>query len=64
MEKRFLNVRELAEYLGIKRHTIYTWVSMKRIPYVKMGGRVMFDMRDVEKWIKERKVEVSNIHRR
>lgn len=62
-KKRFLSVKELAEYLGIKHPTIYSWVSMKRIPYVKMGGRVMFDLRDIEKWIQERKVEVHKIWR-
>lgn len=62
-KKRFLSVRKLAEYLGIKHQTIYSWVSMKKIPYVKMGRRVMFDLRDIEKWIQDRKVEVHEIWR-
>ena len=57
LEKRFIGVKELAEYLGIKDKTVYTWVHMRKIPYVKMGGLVKFDLKKIEKWVKEREVE-------
>jgi len=63
MEKRYLSVRELSEYLGVPRHTIYCWTSMRKIPFVKMGKSVRFDIKAIEKWIKENSVEVSEIHR-
>ncbi|HAM39539.1 MAG TPA: hypothetical protein DCP53_09145 [Elusimicrobia bacterium] len=37
MEKRFLNMTETAEYLGIKKSTLYDWVYMRKIPFVKCG---------------------------
>lgn len=64
MEKRFMNIKELSEYLNVSKHTIYSWVSMKRIPHLKIGGTLRFDIREIESWLKERKVEVSNIHRK
>lgn len=54
---RFWNKRGLSQYLGISIHTIDAWVSQKRIPFVKLGGRkVLFDKKEIEKWIDEQKV--------
>lgn len=58
MEKRFIGVKDLSEYLSISRHTVYYWVQIRKIPYVKMGKIVRFDLREIEAWIKERKVKV------
>jgi len=56
MKKRLINKKELAEYLSLSVFTIDTWVSQNRIPYVKMGRRVLFDLDDVDKWIEQLKV--------
>lgn len=60
MEKRFLGIPELAEYLGIKQGTVYVWVCHKKIPYVKVGRLVKFDLRKIEKWLEEKSVAVYN----
>jgi excisionase family DNA binding protein len=55
--KSFCTKKELAEYLGISVYTIDSWVSERReIPFVKMGKKVMFDLRDVDDWIEKKKV--------
>lgn len=51
--KRLINVKELAEYLGISPNTIRSWVWLRKINFVKCGRLVKFDIRDVNKWIKE-----------
>lgn len=58
IEKRFIGVSECAEYLGVKTATLYAWTYEKRIPYVKMGRLVKFDLKELEGWIKDRKVKV------
>jgi len=58
MERRLLGVDELAEYLGVKKWTLYTWVSQRRIPFVKCGRLTKFDLRDIDKWIETNRVEV------
>jgi len=57
MEKRFVGVKEIAEYLGVSIHTIYYWTCLKKIPYVKMGKLLKFDLREIEGWIKERRIQ-------
>ena len=59
MKKRLVDVNELAEYLGnVKVGTIYSWVSQKRIPYIKVGALLRFDLEAIDKWIEEKAVEV------
>ncbi len=52
-----LDINHLSEKLTISVSTLYKWVSEKKIPYAKVGRRVMFDERDIEKWFNEKKVK-------
>ena len=61
LEKRFIGVKECAEYLGIARATLYQWVNMKKIPYYKIGSFVKFDLKNLETWIQRRKVKTHPI---
>ena len=54
---RLLSVIEAAVYLGITKHTIYSWTSQKRIPYVKIGGRTMLLKEDLDGFISKNRVE-------
>ena len=60
MEK-LIGVKELAILLGLQVSTIYSWVNQGLLTYIKVGRLVKFDMRDVEKWLLEKKVEQKNI---
>ena len=54
MEKRLLNVEELAQYIHSTPATIYTWVSMKKIPdncRVGISRRLLFDKECIDRWI-------------
>ena len=55
--RRFLGTKEFAEYLGLPINTLRSWVWMRKIPYIKLGRTVKFDLRDIDEWIRERKVE-------
>lgn len=47
---RFWNKQQLAEYIGISIHTVNAWVSQKRVPFVKLGGRkVLFDKMETDR---------------
>lgn len=45
---------QVTEMFGIKRSTLYKWVSDGRITVVKAGGN-RFDSRDIELFIERRK---------
>lgn len=54
MEKRFLNTKETAVYLGLSEHTIRAWVKLGRLPFSKFGRAVRFDQRIIDKWVKDK----------
>ena len=54
IEKRLLNVEELAEYMGTTPKTIYSLKCKGEIPnncIVKRGKSLRFDILEVDKWI-------------
>lgn len=53
MEKRLIGVKEIEVYLGIPKGTIYNLVSQRRIPFVKIGRRTLFDLSEINRWITE-----------
>jgi len=53
-ENRLLSIPEVARFLGISQHTLYTMVSQRRIPSVKVGSRVLFDPVQLDQWIKQK----------
>ncbi len=60
MQKRLLTVKEASEYLGIKVNTLYSWVSQKKIDYIKMGRLTKFDIKVLDKYIENNTIEATN----
>jgi len=52
-----MNAQELSNMLGISVNTAYSWVSQRKIPFVKCGRLTKFDVQKIEEWIKENSVE-------
>jgi excisionase family DNA binding protein len=53
MEDRWLSVDEIAAYLGIKRDTVYAWISERSMPAHKIGRLWKFKKEEVDKWVRE-----------
>ncbi len=52
---RLMDVDELADYLKLKKQTIYNWLSDRKISGIKVGGVWRFDRREVAAWLRSRK---------
>ena len=53
-ERRLMNVDGLATYLSLPKATIYSWVSMRKIPekaIVRLGRSLKFDIKEIEAWL-------------
>lgn len=50
MDKKYLDVKEACEFLGISRPTLYR-LKEEGLPYFKLRGSLRFDKADLEKWI-------------
>jgi len=55
MAERWLSVEEIAEHLGVKKDTIYKWVRTTDIPFHKIGRLVKFQIKEVDKWVRDGK---------
>ncbi len=47
--KRYANIKEVAEYTSLPIKTLYEWASIGKIPSIKLGRRVLFDLQDIDK---------------
>ena len=51
-----MSVKDAAGYTGLSPYTIYTMVNQRRIPFVKVGRLVKFDLDLLDRWIKQNTV--------
>ncbi len=52
-----LSVNEVATDLGISPFTVQRWVAERKIAFFKVGGRIVFDRRDIEALLARSRVE-------
>ena len=62
MEKRLYDKPEIAEYLCLSKDTISKWVQRDRIPFVKLGKSLRFDIIKINTWLKDN--ECAHIKRK
>jgi excisionase family DNA binding protein len=51
MGEKWLNADEVADYVKIAKGTIYNYVNVGRIPFVKVGARVLFCKEEIDRWL-------------
>jgi excisionase family DNA binding protein len=56
IDRRLLTIQEVATYTGLAVSTLYTMVSQRRIPFVKMGRLTKFDRLILDAWIEKNSV--------
>lgn len=56
MIEPMVNVKRAAELLGVQPGTLGQWRHHKRheLPYIKVGGRVMYRVRDLQAFLDSR----------
>jgi excisionase family DNA binding protein len=53
-ENDFLTVSELCEWLRLGKSTIYSLVQKNEIPYIKVGGKILFERAKIKVWIEHK----------
>lgn len=59
MDDRWLNVDEIAEYLGVSRDTVYSWIGGRQMPAHKVGRLWKFKKEEVDSWVRAGHAEGS-----
>lgn len=52
MDNRWLSVADIAEYLGVKKDTVYKWLSKRTIPAHKVGRLWKLKKDEVDEWVR------------
>jgi len=58
LSQGFLNIRQVADYLGIKVSTLYSLVEEKKIPHYRIGRQIRFKRSDIDAWMDNQKEEM------
>src|SRR5512139_522840 len=49
--RRLITAKEASQYLSLSTDTIYRMATLKKLPYLKIGDRVLFDVKALDHWI-------------
>ncbi len=47
--ERYVSVKTVSTYTSLPVNTLYEWAGTGRIPSIKIGRRVLFDLKDIDK---------------
>ena len=47
----FLTVKELSKWIKLSESHIYFLVNKRKIPFAKLGGKLLFDKQKIKQWI-------------
>ena len=47
--KRYVSIKEVSEYTSLPVKSLYELAATRRIPSIKFGGRVLFDLQDIDR---------------
>jgi excisionase family DNA binding protein len=47
-KKRYASIKEVSAYTTLAESTLYEWSAQGKIPSIKMGRRVLFDIQDID----------------
>jgi len=51
--RRLITAKEASQFLSLSTDTIYRMASLKKLPYLKIGDRVLFDVKALDQWIEK-----------
>lgn len=57
MTKKFLSLKETAEYLGISKSSAYKLSHKQIIPKYKPAGKIYFELDDINKYIEDSRIK-------
>ncbi len=53
--KRYINAKQLSVYTSIPIKTIYEWTGQGKIPSIKIGRKLLYDLHDVNQFMTSKK---------
>ena len=54
--EKWVNLEDIADYLGVSNDTIRGWVRQGKLPAYKVGKRYKFKYSEVDEWVRQGKI--------
>ncbi|MCE5237707.1 helix-turn-helix domain-containing protein [bacterium] len=51
MDRKYMNLDELKDFLGVNHQTVYNFRRLWGLPYIKIGSVVRYDRDEVIAWM-------------
>jgi excisionase family DNA binding protein len=51
-DTQLIDINELSSRLNIAKGTLYNWVYLRRIPFVKLGRALRFDPNEIDRIVR------------
>jgi excisionase family DNA binding protein len=58
MNTKYLCLEEVSKMLNLAKSTVYSYVGNNKIPYIKLGGKLLFNETDLTGWLDSKKQPV------
>ena len=55
--RRLITAKEASQYLSLSTDTVYRMASQKKLPYLRIGDRVLFDVKALDHWIEKHMIK-------
>jgi excisionase family DNA binding protein len=49
--RRLITAKEASQFLSLSTETVYRMAATKKLPYLKVGDRVLFDLKALDHWV-------------
>ena len=59
MDNKYLDTNTTSKLLKMSKSTLYFYVGHNKIPFIKLGGKLLFSEQDLSKWINTKKKGVN-----
>jgi excisionase family DNA binding protein len=60
MAQKYLDMVKASEYLCLAKTTLYNYINKGKVPFFRIGDRILFDMDDLDNWIDNLKKSGKN----
>jgi excisionase family DNA binding protein len=58
MKEKYLTIEDVSKVTTLAKSTLYNYVYYQTIPFLRIGGRIVFEEKDLQNWIDKKKVKV------
>ena len=62
MKQKYLTISDTSKLTTLAKSTLYSYVHFQAIPFLRIGGRIVFEEESIKKWMDNKRIrEVKRI---